>query len=85
MPEKHRELVRIMLHTGMAFLEVAWDVTVPRRIIVPEEETEGEVEEPGLPPEEAIQVEVDPMAAAETAEERWRPAAAGGAGSAQSL
>jgi hypothetical protein len=53
MPEKHREIARIILHTGMAFLEVAWDPTVPRMIKVPRTEEEGSVEWPeGTPPVE---------------------------------
>jgi hypothetical protein len=35
MPEKHRELARLVLHTGLAFMEVTWDPTHPRRIMVP--------------------------------------------------
>ena len=32
MPDKMREIARLVLHTGMCLLEVAWDPTVPRRV-----------------------------------------------------
>lgn len=32
MPGKMREISRLVLHTGMTLLEVAWDPTVPRRL-----------------------------------------------------
>ena len=32
MPAKMREIARLVLHTGIALLEVAWDPTVPRRL-----------------------------------------------------
>lgn len=32
MPEKMRDTARLVLHTGLALLEVVWDPTVPRRI-----------------------------------------------------
>lgn len=38
MPEKHREIARLILHCGVAWMEVAWDPTVPRRISIPKTE-----------------------------------------------
>ena len=32
MPAKMREMARLVLHTGLCLIEVAWDPTVPRRI-----------------------------------------------------
>jgi len=43
MPEKHREMARQILHTGTAWLEIAWDPTVPRRIFVPKTKNETSV------------------------------------------
>jgi len=36
MPEKHREIARILLHCGVCWLEVAYDPTKPRTVRVPE-------------------------------------------------
>lgn len=36
MPELHREIARIILHTGVCWMEIAHDPTEPRRIAVPE-------------------------------------------------
>jgi len=46
MPEKHREMARMVLHTGISFMEIAWDPTVPRRISVPKTESESSVQFP---------------------------------------
>lgn len=35
-PEKHREIARIILHCGVAWMETIFDPTVPRRIATPE-------------------------------------------------
>jgi hypothetical protein len=51
MPEKHRELARLILHTGIAFMEIAWDPTVRRSIQVGRTREEMNVEWPeGTPP-----------------------------------
>ncbi len=39
-PEKHREIVRILLHCGVCWKEVCWDPTMPRRMTVPQTQTE---------------------------------------------
>jgi hypothetical protein len=46
MPEKHRDMARLILHTGVCWLEVAWDPTKPRTIQVPETEQETSVDFP---------------------------------------
>lgn len=53
MPQKMRDISRLVLHTGLALLEVAWDPTIPRRIQIPKTESEIGVELPegALPPE----------------------------------
>jgi len=43
MPEKHRELARLIMHCGISFLEIDWDPTMPRRMQVPQTKTETEV------------------------------------------
>jgi hypothetical protein len=43
MPEKHRELARIVLTCGTAWMEVIYDPTMPRRIRVPETKQEQEL------------------------------------------
>jgi hypothetical protein len=47
MPGKMREMARLVLHTGIALMEVAWDPTVPRRLQTGKTEEEVAVE---LPP-----------------------------------
>ena len=50
MPDKHRELARMVLHTGAAFMEVGWDPTVPRRIQTAKTKKETTIElPPGTP------------------------------------
>lgn len=39
MPEKHREIARLILHCGVCWMELAWDPTIPRRISIPRTET----------------------------------------------
>jgi hypothetical protein len=39
MPEKNREICRLMLYCGTAFKEIAWDDSVPRHMSVPQTET----------------------------------------------
>lgn len=46
MPDKMREMARLVLHTGLALLEIAWDPTVPRRIQTPKTEEQIAVELP---------------------------------------
>lgn len=43
MPEKHRDMARLILHTGVCWLEVVWDPTVPRTIQTPKTEMQREV------------------------------------------
>jgi hypothetical protein len=50
LPEKHRDMARLIMHTGVAFLEVAWDPTVPRRVHVPKMKEEFGVEFPDNTP-----------------------------------
>jgi hypothetical protein len=40
MPEKHRELVRLMLHCGTAWMEIAYDPTEPRKVQTAQTEKE---------------------------------------------
>jgi len=35
MPEKHREIARLILHCGLAFMEIYYDPTKPRRLAAP--------------------------------------------------
>lgn len=34
-PQKHRDIARMILHTGVAFLEIGWDPTIPRKVQIP--------------------------------------------------
>jgi len=43
MPEKHREIARLFMHCGIAFMEIAWDPTIPRRMQVPQTREEKAV------------------------------------------
>lgn len=45
--EKHREMARILLYTGICFLEVVFDPLVPRHMAVPETTTETTTPVPG--------------------------------------
>lgn len=45
-PGKMREVARLVLHTGIALMEVAWDPTVPRRMQVPKTKREITVNQP---------------------------------------
>jgi len=38
LPEKHREIARIILHCGVCWMEIIYDETLPRRMTVPETE-----------------------------------------------
>lgn len=40
LPEKHREIARLLLYTGIAFLEICYDPLIPRYMMVPETKTE---------------------------------------------
>lgn len=40
LPEKHRELARLLMYTGIAFLEVCYDPLYPRYLTAPETETQ---------------------------------------------
>jgi hypothetical protein len=42
LPQKHREIARIILHCGVCWLEVIYDETYVRRMTVPETETSNE-------------------------------------------
>jgi hypothetical protein len=51
LPEKHRDMARLILHTGVCFLECVWDPTIPRTIQVQKMKEELEVNFPeGAPP-----------------------------------
>ena len=46
MPSKMREIARLVLHTGIAMIECAWDPTVPRKLQTGKTEQETRVELP---------------------------------------
>ncbi len=48
LPEKHREIARIILHCGVCWLEVIYDETHVRRMTVPETETSESSTVPGV-------------------------------------
>jgi hypothetical protein len=43
MPEKHREIARLILHCGVCWMEIAYDPTVARRMKIPKTEVENQV------------------------------------------
>ena len=47
MPELHRELARMILTCGTAFMEICWDPTMPRHVSVPATTTENQTIVPG--------------------------------------
>ena len=50
MPEKHREIARMILYTGISFMEICWDPTLTRRMSVPQTEDQAvRIAAPGLP------------------------------------
>lgn len=46
LPEIHRDMARLALHTGVTFLEVAWDPVKPRMVQLPKMKSEVNVEIP---------------------------------------
>jgi hypothetical protein len=40
MPEKHREMVRLMLHCGTCWMEICYDPTEPKKVQIPKMKTE---------------------------------------------
>ena len=58
LPEKHREIARILMYCGICFLETAYDPTEPRHLAVQETKTEGAMSIPG-PEGMPIQLPVD--------------------------
>jgi len=46
MPQKHRDIARLMLHTGIGFLEIGWDPTVPRKVQIPSTREERQMNLP---------------------------------------
>ena len=58
LPEKHREIARILMYCGMCFLETAYDPSEPRHLAVQETATEGSMSIPG-PNGTPIQLPVD--------------------------
>jgi hypothetical protein len=53
LPQKHRDMARLVLHTGLVFLETIYDPTVPRMMQVAESSEEIGVQWPeGTPPVE---------------------------------
>lgn len=66
MPDKHRELARLLLHCGVAWLEICYDPLKPKIIAPPQPDREGQLAIPG--PEGEVTLipvdrEVDPNAA----------------------
>lgn len=59
MPAKMRETARMVLHTGVSLIEVAWDPTAPRRIQIGKTKQEIEVTLPEGSQPEAMAVERD--------------------------
>lgn len=53
LPEKHRELVKLFLHTGISFLEIYFDPLTPRLMLAPEQ-----IEEPTTPLPGGVQAPV---------------------------
>jgi hypothetical protein len=47
MPELHREIARMILSCGTAFMEICWDPTIPRHVSVPATTTENQTIVPG--------------------------------------
>lgn len=47
LPEKHREIARVLMYCGMCFLETAYDPTEPRHLAIQETKTEGQMSIPG--------------------------------------
>jgi len=47
LPEKHREIARILMYCGICFLETQYDLTEPRHLAVQETKTEGQLSIPG--------------------------------------
>jgi len=48
LPEKHREIARIILHCGACWLEIIYDETAPRRLTAPQTQTEPTSMVPGV-------------------------------------
>jgi len=48
LPEKHREIARIVLHCGVCWMEIIYDETLARRLTAPKTETEEESILPGV-------------------------------------
>lgn len=45
-PQKHRDIARMILHTGIAFLEIGWDPTMPRKVQIPSTREERQLSLP---------------------------------------
>jgi hypothetical protein len=66
MPEKHREISRLVLTTGLALLEIGYDPTVPRRMQIPKTEEELAVNfTPGSNPQTIVNPRQIPVLDAE--------------------
>ena len=48
LPQKHREIARIILHCGVSWMEIIYDPTMPRRMTVPQTETAEGFMAPGV-------------------------------------
>jgi len=48
LPQKHREVARLILHCGVAWIEIIYDETLPRRMTVPETEKAESFLAPGV-------------------------------------
>jgi len=49
MPEKHREIARLILHCGVCWMEIAYDPTVVRRMKVPVTKKETQIQVEDIP------------------------------------
>ncbi len=70
LPQKHREIARLILHCGVAWMEIIYDETVPRRITVPETETSKTTMAPGVG---AGQIQLPVPSETDQHDERGRP------------
>ena len=70
LPEKHREIARIILHCGVCWMELIYDETCVRRMTVPETETSETSMSPGVG---AGDIELPLPRETEIHDERGRP------------
>jgi hypothetical protein len=70
LPEKHREIARIILHCGVAWMEIIYDETCPRRMTVPDTEMS---ETSTMTTEDGRQLQLPVPRETELHDERGRP------------